>query len=321
MKALRFREVGDLGKLQIEEMAVPESGPGEVLVQVKAFAINPSDIKNVLGNMVGLTTLPRIPGRDFAGVVTKGGKWQGLEVFGSAQIGFDRDGVQAEYVVVPEDALVQKPKELSFEVCASFGIPYMTAWTTIVDQGGVKKGDDVLITGVNGAVGSVAAQIAKYKGARVFGAARAPARVLHGAAIDRLIDLEKEDLAQVILQETLNKGVEISLDTVGGSLLSACLKSLATAGRHIAISTTEPEVSFNLLDFYRRDQSLLGINSLRFINSQTAAILQNVLSLVNEGALQAPQPKVFSFDQALQVYQQIHAGTLKGKIAITMEGV
>lgn len=316
MKALRFREVGDVSKLGFEEVALPEPGPGEVLVQVKAFAINPSDIKNVLGNMVGLTTLPRIPGRDFAGIVAKGGKWQGQEVFGSAQMGFDRDGVQAEYVVVPEDALVRKPKELSFEVCASFGIPYITAWTTIVEQGRVKKGDDVLITGVNGAVGSVAAQIAKYKGARVFGAARSLSGVLNRSVIDRLIDLEKEDLVQIILQETANKGVELTLDTVGGVLFSACLKSLATAGRHIAIATTTPEVSFNLLDFYRRDQSLLGINSLRFINSQTAAILQKVLSLVSEGALDAPQPKVFAFEQALQAYEQIHAGTLKGKVAI-----
>src|ERR1700761_7588666 len=105
MKSLRFTEFGPPSVLRIEKIAVPEPGEGEVLVQVAAAAINPSDIANVAGRFKN-TTLPRTPGRDFAGVVVKG-KWhEGEEVWGSGtSLGVTRDGSHAEYVVVPAATL------------------------------------------------------------------------------------------------------------------------------------------------------------------------------------------------------------------------
>src|ERR1700684_1096993 len=113
MKALRFAEFGPPSVLRIEEVAIPEPGEGEALVRVQAAAINPSDIGDVAGRFKK-TTLPRPPGRDFAGVVVKGKQREGEEVWGSSpNLGVVNDGSHAEYVVVPAETLSPKPKSLS----------------------------------------------------------------------------------------------------------------------------------------------------------------------------------------------------------------
>src|ERR1700685_2687663 len=128
MKALRFAEFGPPSVLRIQEVAIPEPGEGEALVQVKAAAINPSDIGNVAGRFKR-TTLPRIPGRDFAGIAVRGTHHEGAEVWGSsAKLGIVRDGSHAEYVVVPAETLSLKPTTLSMAQAAAIGIPYITAW-------------------------------------------------------------------------------------------------------------------------------------------------------------------------------------------------
>src|SRR5580658_4240035 len=105
MKALRFHSFGSPDVLKIEEIGKPVPAPGEVLIQVKAAGINPSDVSNVAGRFKA-TTLPRVPGRDFAGVVISTSRLAGRSVWGSVPgFGIKRDGSSAEYVVVPEEAL------------------------------------------------------------------------------------------------------------------------------------------------------------------------------------------------------------------------
>jgi NADPH:quinone reductase len=147
MKTLRFAEFGPPSVLRIEEVAIPEPGEGEVLVHVKAAAINPSDIGNVAGRFKK-TILPRTPGRDFAGTVVKGKKnHEGEEVWGSGpQLGIVRDGSHAEYVVVPTETLSLKPKSLSLAQAAAIGIPFITAWA-IVSAAQIQPGETVLIVG------------------------------------------------------------------------------------------------------------------------------------------------------------------------------
>lgn len=314
MKALRFHETGDLSKLKLEEVPIPEPKSGEVLVQVKAAAINPADIKNIYGKMKEITTVPRIPGRDFAGVIAKGTK-KGQAVLGSGGlIGFNRDGAQAEYVVVPEAALVPKPDSISFGAAAAMGIPYMTAWAAIVDAAQVQPNDNVLIVGATGAVGSIAAQIAKWKGAKVFGTVRHASE--KGKSIDVIINLEKQGLQEALMAATQNKGVNAILDTVGGPLFEPCLNCLADHGRQVIISSMEPRVTFNLVDFYRKQLKIIGVNSLRFTLEESVSIIQNLLQLIEKGHLDLPSFKALSIDQALEAYRQIDSGQLKEKVVI-----
>ncbi|WP_193378499.1 quinone oxidoreductase family protein, partial [Singulisphaera acidiphila] len=116
MRALCFDNTGSLDCLTFAEVERPKPQPGEVLVRVRAAAINPSDVKNVLGKMA-MTTVPRTPGRDFAGMVEDGPpEWVGREVFGTGgDLGFRRDGSHAEYLVVPAEAVLVRPDGLAPE--------------------------------------------------------------------------------------------------------------------------------------------------------------------------------------------------------------
>src|SRR5271156_3656893 len=116
MRAVVIRQFGDPGQLKVEDVPTPEPRGDEVLVAVKAASINPSDVKNVAGVMHG-TTLPRIPGRDFAGIVIRGpADFIGREVWGTGgDIGFTRDGSHAQYLLLPTTAVTPKPASLSME--------------------------------------------------------------------------------------------------------------------------------------------------------------------------------------------------------------
>src|SRR5580704_2587969 len=121
MRAVIIHQFGDPKLLKVEEVSTPDPRGDEVLVAVKAASINPSDVKNVAGVMHG-TTLPRIPGRDFAGIIVAGKGQLGSEVWGTGgDIGFTRDGSHAQFILLPATAVAPKPKSLSMEAAASAG--------------------------------------------------------------------------------------------------------------------------------------------------------------------------------------------------------
>jgi NADPH:quinone reductase len=166
MKALRFHEFGNPSVLRIEEQALPALQAGEALVQISASSINPSDVRQVAGRFH--SQLPMTPGRDYAGVVVEGGAWKGKQVWGTG-VGFGivRPGAHAEFPV-PFSWLSEKPEGLSMEQSAVIGVPYLAAWQSLVDAGGLQKGERLLITGASCGFG--ATQIAHWKGATVLGA-------------------------------------------------------------------------------------------------------------------------------------------------------
>ena len=150
LRGLYFRSTGSLDNLQVAELPMPVPKAGEVLVKVLAAAINPSDVKNVLGKMAETAT-PRVPGRDFAGRVISGdSRWEGKAVFGTGgNLGFGRDGSHAEFVAVPVEALVEMPPEFSNEQAAGIGLEYLTAFAALVRTGAVQNGETVLVTGTS----------------------------------------------------------------------------------------------------------------------------------------------------------------------------
>ena len=224
----------------IEEVAIPEPGEGEALVHVKAAAINPSDIGNVAGRFKK-TTLPRTPGRDFAGVVVKGKQHEGEEVWGSApNLGIVRDGSHAEYVVVPAETLSLKPKSLSMAQAAAIGVPYITAWASVVSAAQIQAGETILIVGAAGAVGQAATQIANWKQARVIGADITSDPI---PGTESVVNTKTEDLRERVLELTAGKGVDAVFDTVGGPMFEPALRSLGFGGRQVAISSREIRAS------------------------------------------------------------------------------
>jgi len=145
----------------------------EVLIEVKAAAVNPSDVKAATG-LMAYAVFPRTPGRDYAGVVIDGlPEMIGREVFGSSgDLGIRRDGSHATHLTVEADAVVDKPKGISWEAAAGIGVPFVTAMEGFRRAGLPKRDETVLVMGVNGKVGQAAVQIASWRGARVVGVVR-----------------------------------------------------------------------------------------------------------------------------------------------------
>src|ERR1700737_3869412 len=143
---------------------------GEALVEVKAAAVNPSDVKAATG-LMPYAVFPRTPGRDYAGLVFDGpADWIGRGGFGSSgDLGIRRDGSHATHLVVEADAVVEKPKNISWEEAAGIGVPFVTAIEGFRRAGMPKSDETVLVMGVNGKVGQAAVQIAGWHGARVIG--------------------------------------------------------------------------------------------------------------------------------------------------------
>src|SRR4051812_19176030 len=263
MKALRFRSFGaPSAVLNFEEVSMPSAADEEVLVQVGAAAINPSDIKNVQG-VFAQTTLPRVPGRDFSGVVVSKGRYAGKQVWGTGPgLGMTRDGAHSEFVSAPAEFVAPKPGALTFEQAAAIGVPYTTAWAAVIGAAQLKTGETILIIGAAGAVGSAAVQIAKWKGANVLAAER-HSTLLPG--VQTVVDTSKEDLKLRVLDVTAGNGVDVVFDTVGGPMFEPALRSLRLKGRHVAIASTGgSRVGFDLVEFYHNRSHLIGVDSNKF---------------------------------------------------------
>jgi len=317
MKSLRFTEFGPPSVLRIEEVAIPEPGEGEALIQVKAAAINPSDIGNVAGRFTK-TTLPRTPGRDFAGIAVKGMHLEGAEVWGSsAKLGIVRDGTHAEYVVVPTETLSLKPKSLSMEQAAAIGVPYIAAWASLVTAAQIQPGETILVVGAAGAVGQAATQIANWRQARVIGA-DVTSDPIPGAEF--VVNTRTEGLREKVLELTAGKGVDAVLDTVGGPLFEPALRSLRFGGRQVAIASPgDPRVSFNLVDFYHNFSRLLGVDSYGLTSREVAEIEEEIRFGFESGALKPPSIEIVRFEQAVDAYSRVAARQAKTKQVLSFD--
>lgn len=320
MRALRIEKTGSLNGLVIRDVPKPNIGPGEVLVQVKAAAINPSDIKNVLGAMHE-TTLPRTPGRDFSGVVMSGpSALVGKSVFGSGgNLGIGRDGSHAEFMAVPKSAVLPMPGGFTFEQSAAIGVAYMTAWAALIKAAQLQAGENVLILGTTGAVGSAAARIAHKHGARVLGTVRRATDLVNTGQlpVDVWINLETTELSKGAREATEGRGANVIFDLVGGPMFEKCLAALAWRGRQVAISSSpEPRVGFNLVDFYHNESRLLGVDSLKLNFEEAAEILRELTPGFESGEFPPPDVRAFPLDQGPKIYQDMHEGRIKGKIVL-----
>jgi NADPH2:quinone reductase len=264
--------------LTIERHALSRAA-NEVLIEVKAAAVNPSDVKAATG-MMPYAVFPRTPGRDYAGIVIDGpADTIGREVFGSSgDLGIRRDGTHATHLVVEADAVVEKPKNLSWEEAAGIGVPFVTAMEGFRRASVPKKDETVLVMGVNGKVGQAAVQIASWHGARVIGVVRKnePYEGHANSKVD-VVDASSTDIATRVRELTGGKGADIVFNTVGDPYFQAAHKSLALRGRQILIAAINPIVPFNILEFYRGQHTYVGVDTLALSSTATGAVLRELV--------------------------------------------
>jgi NADPH2:quinone reductase len=297
---------------------------GEVLVEVKAAAVNPSDVKAATG-LMAYAVFPRTPGRDYAGVVIDGpAQWLGREVFGSSgDLGIRRDGSHATHLAVEAEALVEKPVSLSWDEAAGIGVPFVTAMEGFRRAGMPKAGETVLVMGVNGKVGQAAVQIASWHGARVLGVVRKsePYEGHTNSAVE-VIDASATDVAPRVRELTDGKGAAIVFNTVGDPYFQAAHKSLALKGRQILIAAISPVVQFNILEFYRAQHTYLGVDTLGLSSIETGAVLRGLVPGLKSGHLKPypiKQDAVYALEDAKPAYLAV-AGSSRDRVILKPAG-
>jgi NADPH:quinone reductase-like Zn-dependent oxidoreductase len=308
----------------IETRRLAPGPDGDVVVEIKAAAVNPSDVKAATG-LMPYAVFPRTPGRDFAGVVVAGpSALVGREVFGSSgDLGIRRDGTHATHLVVEAGAVVEKPGSLSLAEAAGIGVPFVTALEGFRRAGMPKAGESVLVMGVNGKVGQAATQIATWHGARVVGVARrAETYEGHASAAVEMIDASRDDVAARVRDLTGAKGADVVFNTVGDPYYAAGTASLAKLGRQIFIAAVHRIVEFDIFAFYRGRHTYVGIDTLALSSLETADVLRELAPGFASGALK-PFPirssASYPLERAAEAYRAV-IGSARDRIVLLPQG-
>lgn len=307
MRAMVYDRYGPVDVLHLDEVPRPKVGPGEMLLRVRAAAVNPVDWKLMSGGLDALMDVrfPVIPGWDVAGVVEQLGidvpeYAVGDEVMAYARKDYVHGGTLADFVTVPVRATAPKPASLSWEQAAGLPLAGLTAYQTLTRLGAA-EGDTVLIHGAAGGVGTYAVQIARHLGARVIGTASAGNH-------DRLRGLGAEpveygdgltDRVRAIAPE----GVDVVADYVGG-VLDVTTAVLADGGRHASVA----------------DPNVIGAGGQWMWVRPDAADLARLGELVEAGELTVPVAATFPIEEAGDAYRLSQGGHVHGKIALRVSG-
>ncbi|MGO4171877.1 quinone oxidoreductase family protein [Bosea sp. TAF32] len=296
--------------LSIEERPLRPLAAREVLVEIQAAAVNPSDAKAATG-LMPYAVFPRTPGRDFAGKVIAGTEeLLGKSVFGSSgDLGIRQDGSHASHLIVEADAVVEIPAGITMREAAGIGVPFVTAWEGLRRAGLPKSGETVLILGLNGKVGQAAAQIASWRGARVIGVVRREEPYAgHASTPVEVVSASGTDVPARVRELTGGKGADIVFNTVGDPFYEIGQKSMAVGGRAIFIAVIDRFVTFDILAFYKGQHTYVGIDTIALNSVAAGAILRDLAPGFAEGFLK-PFPikdsAVYPLEQAHAAYQAV----------------
>ncbi len=312
MQAIRLHDFGGPEVMQLEAVARPVAGPGEVLVKVRAASVNPVDWKLRAGYLKAFLPYqpPLTPGLDLAGTVEAVGPdvtgfAVGDEVFGKADF-MKPNGSYAQYVAVAQSALAPKPRTLDFIHAAAVPVVATSAWQALFGAGAIelKPGQTVLIHAGAGGVGSFAIQLAKWKGATVIATASAGNQaLLLELGADQAIDYTAAPFETVVGQ------VDAVVDTIGGDTQARSWGLLKPGGVLASLMGAPAAASFEGL----------GVRGVGVSGGQANAQLGLIGELIDQGVLKTVVSKVLPLAQAAQAHVLSQSGHARGKIVLEVE--
>src|SRR5499425_2817551 len=239
MRAWRTHEYGPRPTevLRLDTVPVPEPQPGELLVRVHAIPLNLNDLERITGgNMMMRPELPYSPGMEVMGVVDAcgdgAGDWHGKRVVAMPR---GANGGFAEYALCPVASTFEMPAAIPLPAAAALYFPFHLAWLGLFDRGELKAGESVLIHAAAGGSGSAAIQLAVHAGARVFATASSEEKLALCRALGAhvAINYGESDFAQIVMQETSDRGVDVVFDNVGAAVMEKSMSCLAYNGRYL----------------------------------------------------------------------------------------
>jgi NADPH:quinone reductase-like Zn-dependent oxidoreductase len=340
MQAVQFAEHGGREVIEYGDFPDPEADRGEVVVDVKAAALNHLDIWTRKG-MPGIDLeMPHVPGSDMAGVVHEVG--EGVTRFepgdrvaliagvagentefsrkGDPTLSYDFHiigehvrGVHAEYAAVPEENLVPVPEGVEWEVAGSASLVFQTAWRMLVDRGELRPGESVLVLGASGGVGHAAVQIADHAGAEVFATASTDEKLEYArdCGADHTINYDEDDFAAEIRDATGRRGVDMVVDHIGAATYEDSLKSLRKGGRIVTCgATTGPNPDAGLNRIFWNQLSVIGSTMA------TPGQADEALDLVWDGTFEPRIREVLPMSEAARAHEMIENREGFGKVVV-----
>ncbi|MFT5166350.1 MAG: NADPH:quinone reductase-like Zn-dependent oxidoreductase [Saprospiraceae bacterium] len=324
MKALQVVKYGDLkDSLAFNEVSKPSVQAKDVLIEVKAAAINPIDKSIILGNLQGMLPipLPSTSAYDVSGIVVdKGGEVSNFEIgdLVYSRVPQEQMGTIAEYVAVNNIAVSKKPGNISFEEAASLPLVGLTALQSL-EHAGIKENDKVLIHAGSGGVGSFAIQYAKSKGAYVFTTtSTSNVKWVKELGADRVIDYKTEDY------KTIVKDADIVFDTLGKNYTLEAFQIIKQGGKVVSVVGPLDEESakmFGMADYKLPEELSKLISekgaSYKFIFMHpNGSHLGEIKSLIEDEKIKPIIDKVYSYSESIEAFTHLASGRAKGKIVI-----
>jgi NADPH:quinone reductase-like Zn-dependent oxidoreductase len=306
VRAIRLHRRGGPDELVLEDAPVPGIGAGDVLIRVSATGITPTELRwdETYQHADGTPRIPSIPGHEVSGVVERVASdiedvRPGDAVYGLAD--FPRDGAAAEFVAVRAVNLARKPRSIGHTEAASLPLSALTAWQALFVHGQPAAGQSVLIHAAAGGVGSLAVQLARWRGYRVFATASArDGAFVQSLGADVVIDYRAERF------EDKARDVDVVFDTVGGETQERSLRVLRKGGVLVSVvSRVPPGVA-----------EKHGVRSVYFIVEGNRAQLDQIATLVDEGKLKPIIAKVFPLARAPEAFDFGAASHSPGKIVL-----
>ena len=329
MKAIIYHEVGEVDVLKFEDVPTPEIGDDEVLVRVRAAALNHLDLRLRAGKSPRPVELPHVGGIDAAGDIEAVGKnvadlTPGTRVVidptvktpkGPSVMGVNFHGGFAEYLKAPATNVVPIPDELSYDDASTLPVCYVTAWYGLYDRGGLQKDETVLVHAAGSGTGSAAVQVAKEGGAFVIATAGSDEKLekVKEIGADATINYNTSDFAEEVKNITEGKGVDLIFDQVGASAWDNNLKSIKPKGRILLVGVVGGgQTTLNLGPVIMRDLSILGVTVFN-------APRQNLISAINLVSLNRFKPvidKTFPLSEAAQAHKMLEDRSQFGKVIV-----
>jgi len=329
MRAVVLNEYGSLDNLSLTEFADPVPGPEDIIVDVRATAVNYVDLVIIIGKYQFKPDVPFVPGKGPAGIVKSVGSDVTDFAPGDRVVAMAEQGGYAGLTPIHRNNCYHLPDSMSFTDAASMALVYDTAWFSLVERGRFTEGESVLVLGASGGVGLAAVQLVRAMGGHALAGIANPekADLVRDAGAEAVIDLAADNLRDSLRDQvfavTDGRGADVVIDPLGDDIFDAALRAVAWRGRMVVIGFAAgriPSLKANYLLVKNIDVGGLQISDYRRRRPDlTAKCFEQIFALYTEGKISALPTVTHPIDDFRQALQDVQDRKVRGRIVLTQD--